>query len=376
MIWTSLFIISIAQGLFLISLIAIKGSKNPMASRLIVAMLIVMLFTNFGYLVSRTELSRSIPQFFAVPFGMMLLYGPLLFFYTKSVIDSRFQWKRKYWLHFLPYLLQVIINLPLLTADKQSWAWFNQMFLSGQLPIRTPEKITLALQNIQLVIYLAFTYRWIKSAKNAMSNTQFIISVAARTKWAKQLIACFLIFLITVFTLYLIILFQGHYQPATNYIYTIIISGVIYFIAYKLVLNPGLISPDFDKKYKTYMQFSGVDGEKYVNELQRLMTEDKLFTDTELKLASLAKEIGLPAHQVSKLINEKFGKTFTEFVNEYRVAEFIKRVNDKQYASLTIFGIAMDVGFNSKSSFNTAFKKITGKNPSDYKTSETSSNSI
>ena len=87
--WTILFAISIAQGLFLVSLIAIRASKNPLASRLISCMLVIMMLTNFGYLVARTGLLNYIPQFFGVPFGMMLLFGPLFYFYSKSVVENK-----------------------------------------------------------------------------------------------------------------------------------------------------------------------------------------------------------------------------------------------------------------------------------------------
>src|ERR1700755_786818 len=110
MFWTSLFIVSIAQGIFLISLIAFRRSVNPMASGLISAMLLIMILTNFGYLVVRTDLGNYIPQFFAVPFGMILLYGPLIYLYSRSILDSEFQWKQKYWLHFIPYVLQLVRN--------------------------------------------------------------------------------------------------------------------------------------------------------------------------------------------------------------------------------------------------------------------------
>src|SRR5437762_2389498 len=111
MMWTILFAISIAQGLFLVSLIAIRGSKNPLASRLISCMLVIMMVTNFGYLVARTGLLQYMPQAFGVPFGMMLLFGPLFYFYSKSVVENDFKWKKVYWLHFIPYLLQLLYNL-------------------------------------------------------------------------------------------------------------------------------------------------------------------------------------------------------------------------------------------------------------------------
>ena len=367
MMWAIFFAISIAQGLFLVSLIAIRGFKNPLASRLISAMLVLMVVTNFGYLVVRTGLVHYIPQFFGFPFGMMFLFGPLFYFYSKSVIDNTFRWKKKYWLHFIPYLLQLLYNIPFLAAGKPFWLEFVNTFLSGNLPIGLTEKVILAAQDVQMLIYLILISRWLRAAKNKYGNAQYVVSITSRLKWLTALMYCFALFFITVFSLYIFVLAKGKYDPVTNYIYTLVTSGIIYFIAYKLVLNPELISPGFAQKYKAYMQFIGDDGEKYLQKLRALMDDTKIFTDPDLKLALLGEKLGLPSHQVSKLINEKFGKSFNDYVNEYRVREFISRIGQAQNQSYTIYGIALDVGFNSKSSFNTAFKKITGKTPSDYK---------
>ncbi len=367
MLWTSLFIITIAQGLFLISLIIIRGSKNPIASWLIAMMLVLMVFTNFGYLVVRTEMRNYIPQFFAVPFGMILLFGPLFYFYCKSVIDNSFHWQQKYWLHFIPYFLQVIWNIPLYTMGKAIWIDFLNAFLLGNLQIHTTEKITFALQDLHLLIYLLLTFKWIQNAKSNFGNAQYIISLSSRLNWLKKVFYGLSLFLITVFLLYIFILINGKYDPITNYFYTLITSGIIYFIAYSLVLNPESISPDFIQKYRAYMQFAGEDGELYLQKIKTLMEETKIFTNSELKLALFAEQLGLPSHQVSKLVNEKFGKSFNDFVNEYRVKEFISRVNEKKYQNLSIYGIALEVGFSSKSAFNSAFKKATGKTPSTFK---------
>jgi AraC-like DNA-binding protein len=376
MIWTTLFTLSIAQCIFLIPLILIRGAKNSLASKLMSAMLVLMLFTNFGYLVIRTELLNYVPQFFVLPSGMMFLFGPLFYFYSRSVIDPSFRWKKIYWLHFIPYFIQLLINIPIFKADTQSWHWLISTFFAGNLSIRLIEKIILPVQNAQLFIYLLFTFHWITKAKNLPHNPQYIISVSARIKWLTKLTICFSVFFATVFSLYLFILIHGKYNSITNYIYTLVTSGIIYFIAYKLVLNPEIISPDFTRKYQAYMQFAGEEGDRYINKLKALMNENKLFTNPDLKLALLSREVGLPPHQLSKLINEKFAKSFNDYVNEHRVNEFILRVNDSKYQSFTIYGIALDVGFNSKSSFNTAFKKITGKTPSDYKIISTDRNVI
>jgi AraC-like DNA-binding protein len=369
MIWTSLFIISIAQGLFLISILIYRNSKNSHASHLVTAMLAIMIITNFGYLVIRTELLNYIPQAFTVPFGMVLLFGPLFYFYVKSVIDNAFTWKYKYWVHFIPYLLQIIYNLPFFTVEKIYVIEFINTFLAGNLSISGEGKIIFAIQETHLLIYLVFTFRWINSVKNNFRNVQYIIPISSRIKWLKELFYCFSLFALTLLVLYIFVLYKGKYDPLTNYTYTLITSGIIYFISYKLVFNPELVNPDFTQKYRAYMEFEGKDGEKYLQKLKSLMNEEKVFNNPGLKLSLLAEQLGLPSHQVSKLINEKFGKSFNDFVNEYRVKEFIKRLNNAEYRSYTIYGIALDVGFNSKSSFNTAFKKITGKIPSEYKIS-------
>lgn len=115
------------------------------------------------------------------------------------------------------------------------------------------------------------------------------------------------------------------------------------------------------------MPFDGNESETYARRLRILMSEAKVFTNPDLDLSTLAERIGLPAYQVSRLINERFNKSFNDYVNEHRVREFIARVNDPKYQNLSIYGLALEVGFNSKSSFNSAFKKITGKTPSQYR---------
>ena len=367
MLWTSIFVISIAQGLFLMSLIILKRSKNLTASLLIMAMLLVMVLTNVGYLVSRTTLIHYIPVFFAVPFGMIFLYGPLLYLYSKSILDSNFKWKAKYWLHFIPYFIQLTLNLPLYTAPIRFWERFNSEFLSGHLPIRTFEKVDYAIQVLHLFVYLVVIYLWINESKKKFGNAQFIISISSRITWVKQLTVCLAIFLVTVFSLYLSVLLNGYYMPVTNYIYTLVMSAVIYFIAYKMILRPELIILDFTKKYKSYKIFENEEGDDYVKKVKIQLEEHKIFTNPELKLADFAGLIGLPQHQLSKLINEKFGKSFNDLINEYRVNEFISRIKDPGFQNLSIFGIALDVGFNTKSSFNNTFKKITGKTPSEFR---------
>lgn len=368
MFWNSLFLISIAQGLFLSSLILFKKSRNYIASVIIVVLLIAMVFTNLGYLVIRTPLVNYAPQLFAVPFGMIFLFGPLFYFYSRSVVDAGFKWKRIYWLHFLPYFLQLVLNIPLIMAPREFWVQFSNTFFTGNLPIQLSDKIIFAIQDIHLFIYLLITFRWLKRVKSMYGNVQYIISISLRAKWLRELGFCLSFFLFTVIGLYIFVLVNGKYNPVANYSYTVVTSAIIYFLAYRIVLKPELILLDFSKKYKAYKAFNNSEGDEYVQKIDFLLTEKKIFENPGLKLADMADELKLPSHQLSKLINEKFGKSFSDLINEYRVKAFIEKINHPDFQNHSILGIAFEVGFNTKSSFNSNFKKVTGKNPSDYKT--------
>jgi AraC-like DNA-binding protein len=85
-----------------------------------------------------------------------------------------------------------------------------------------------------------------------------------------------------------------------------------------------------------------------------------------LTLSVLAERIGLNASQLSYLVNNGFQQNFNDFVNTYRVEEVKRKLNLPDYQHLSLLGVAFESGFNSKATFNRAFKKLTGNAPSQY----------
>ncbi|APE30750.1 AraC family transcriptional regulator [Halomonas aestuarii] len=96
------------------------------------------------------------------------------------------------------------------------------------------------------------------------------------------------------------------------------------------------------------------------------MTEAKPYLDANLSVAQLARQLGVPARELSRTINRGLEKSFFEFVSDYRIAEARQRLQEAD-ASATILQVMYDSGFNSKSVFNTAFKRATGMTPSAYR---------
>lgn len=100
--------------------------------------------------------------------------------------------------------------------------------------------------------------------------------------------------------------------------------------------------------------------------LLELLDNDQPFLDPNVTLRSLADQVGMHPNQLSWLLNEAIGKSFNELMNGYRVAMFKERAKDPKNGNLTLLGLAYDCGFNSKTVFNTYFKKETGLTPSQF----------
>lgn len=96
------------------------------------------------------------------------------------------------------------------------------------------------------------------------------------------------------------------------------------------------------------------------------MRLEKPFTDQQLTLVKLARQLDISENKLSQVINTRTQDNFFEFVNKYRVELVIDKLKGGEHKSSTLLGLAFDSGFNSKASFNSAFKKITGLTPSAF----------
>ncbi|CAL2083848.1 helix-turn-helix domain-containing protein [Tenacibaculum sp. 190524A02b] len=118
------------------------------------------------------------------------------------------------------------------------------------------------------------------------------------------------------------------------------------------------------EKYKT-SKIIAIESNEMLAKLQLLMTTEKLYKNSSLKLEDVALKLGVSKHQLSQVLNEYTGKNFTQYINAYRIEEAKVLIveNDK----FTLEAIGKEAGFNSKTTFYNAFKKIEGVTPAVYK---------
>ncbi len=109
--------------------------------------------------------------------------------------------------------------------------------------------------------------------------------------------------------------------------------------------------------------------EQYRQKLLFLLEKEKIYRDSSLSIQTLSRKLSLPVYHLSQVINEKFKKNFYELINGYRIEESKEKLNTNDKNQPKILAIAYDVGFNTLNSFNRAFKRHTGKTPTEFKNS-------
>jgi len=140
---------------------------------------------------------------------------------------------------------------------------------------------------------------------------------------------------------------------------------MVYLVAFQFVYSHDLILPHFKTKYQTATANDEQKNDLLLN-LLYLFEKEKIFEDPAIKISTLAEKLKTQPHILSQVINEKMNRSFNDLIHYYRINAFKERVMDGEYSKFSIIGLAYDIGYNSKSAFNTAFKKQTGLTPSQY----------
>jgi putative ABC transport system permease protein len=146
-----------------------------------------------------------------------------------------------------------------------------------------------------------------------------------------------------------------------NDVFCFTVAFVLIGMAVEAMLKPGsavqLTMPITDRS----------DAREKSRRLKEAVAANRLYEDAELTLTTLAVKLIMHPHDLSRIINNGLEKNFSDFINEFRVREIARKMQDPAYDRLTLLGIAYESGFNSKRTFNRVFKEITGKTPVEYK---------
>lgn len=321
--------------------------------RILSYLMLICSIVIFGQLIHTIELPSFKYNLYRLIPSFELLIGPLLYFYILSVCDSRFKIKKSYSRHLILFALILIYVIYLNNfGSRDQKRLFRQIL-----------HLVIIIQNL---FYFILTLKALK--RYGLSLRSFLkFFENDRFTWVKFFILGF----ITIWTIQLVtFIFWDIIKSNVWCIYTIylyIFAAFIFFNAIILIAlnNPSLFSKI--NKYQ-YSPLSDSDKIKYIDKLKLHMIENKPYLDSSLSLQKLSQELACPMRYLSHLINESLNTNFYDYINRYRIEESKKYLQQRSH-ELTILQIAYEVGFNSKTTFNTAFKKFENLTPSEFKKS-------
>jgi AraC-like DNA-binding protein len=396
---TSILLIGIIIGIFT-SGVLLFAPSNKLANRYLAALLFICVGALLHNFLLAAGIYDQFPTLYFLPVILSLGIGPLLYLYINRLIHLK---KIKYqiaWMHLLPVLIQLLVycfcffQTP--SAKYTIWKDYYEPFI---------KPIQIIAVYISVAIYSYLSFKEIEHYKLRLnyfySNTEKMT-----LNWFQQLLYVFIFYyVLSVFFTIVSYSFkmETDYFPSDFIRCIIILLIAIFAIKQNSLLNiqhnlitiaekeeiplkvvvaeiPNIVTTvETTIPSITILETSSaisVEPEdakpKEINTalLQKIIdvvTTEQLFLNPDLTIADVAEKMNFSTKTISHTINNGINKSFSKFINQFRVDLFKQKMASGKYSHLSILGLALECGFNSKSSFNRIFKEITGSSPKEYK---------
>jgi len=378
---------SVFLGLLLALALFFLRKGNRKANLILVLIVLIYTGSSINTFMMFSGLYKTYPHCVLLGYPFTFLLGFLFYLYIQFLIKPNYQLRWQHAFHLIPffYVCRNMTQWFYLMATEQkiktlTYMWFlDEEFTLIELFFNIQASI---LTLLYLLYSIYILKKHIQKAKNQSSNTQIEF-----LNWLQYFSYVYLILMIAELTR-LGLTYYFKWNPAENEIITNLLATLlIQYIIYQSIVQPeklffkGIIPTPSTEKMTTSLveeiEQSNTDHQAFINKLEKYMDTQKPYLQPNLKIHELANQLQVPPHFLSKIINQQLGINFYTFINNYRIEAFKKQVTNPKNQHLTLTGIALNVGFNSKASFNRIFKKHTNQTPTAYiqqKTVSTSKN--
>lgn len=373
-----IFFIASFNALFFLTLLLQKKSKK-LHDKVLISWLV--------YLAAATGTYAFVMDYFPdAPFlssgiiALFLLQGPFLYLYVSAFTHKHKKFRFVKMVHFIPFVAFILYLLIASQFPAYSEGIRVDHVHEGAVPPPVLFIIFLALTAISGPIYFIIAHRQYRKIKQSGLDYS---SKEINIEWLGKLITIFgIIWTLLILTAVIHHIFHLFSMVfCTDGLYLSLSAFIILIGYFGLKQNEVLVSfpaepaeseteaeVENKTKYAT-SRLGDAESKKCFDRIQRYMQTKKLYLDADLTLPKLAEEMDIPAHHLSQVINEIHEKNFFNFVNQYRVEEVKRKIQDDNFQNYSLFGIALESGFNSKSAFNRVFKNLTGTTPSEFQKS-------
>ena len=326
---------------------------------------------------------------FYIPFQQLFFLGPIIYFYIQSLVNQSFSFRKRDLWHFLPGTLYLVYSLVVFITDK--WIYGEYYFYAdGRDKDLAPWYQVSGL--ISMILYLLVSIRYYFTYKALAYNT-LSFAESVQFKWIRNFLIAFL--LMQIARLAFMVVYPEWGDFPQKWWYYFLFSLLFYYVSVAGYANtiqavlpfslsimdgsatllppPTHTSPNDQKSASiTIPVASDIDIQPWKNKVEQLIQQEQLFRDPKLSLTDLAQRLDTNSRVISKTINQGFEMNFNDYINFHRVEAVKEAIRKGSTKNLTLLAIALDCGFNSKTTFNRAFKKHTGTSPKNFLQSSTS----
>jgi len=366
------------QGLFLAAILRAYPAENRVPNRSLTLLILGFSIIILGVGLGATGLYSFFPHLIRIGAPFLALIGPALLFYITSIRIGNVPSVQ--YLHLVPFALYTITLLPFyFSSPEDKIYWVEVAMTTGQADVY----INLAFVT-HFLGYVIWNYILLIRHSGTASAMKTDLA-ETDLGWIRNLTSMLL--LCGLFAIVMFSLSAGGVMETllANYFAGFVMALIVYVMGYRSLITPKLFG---DRDYPAWeyqstwglfwgnLQFNPEvptannflkEEKKILAELQTFMKIEIPYRNSDLSLAKLSSLTEIPQYLLSRIINGHLDQNFFDFINEYRIMEVCERLSQPDQHRYTILSLAMDAGFNSKSSFNTAFRKSTGLTPSQYK---------
>jgi AraC-like DNA-binding protein len=368
-IFETLYLLAALQGVLLSVFLFTK--KQNHAANIVLAVATLALSLELATVVYYTNRwYRLYPNLMGFSYPFPALYGPLFFLYAKLISKKEEHFRPIDLLHFTPVLVIYCMTAPIFFFSvEEKITLLDNMMMGIHDPIFS---IFNGFIPIQGIIYTILTIKVVaeynRNIKDSYSNIDLI-----NLNWLKYL-TLGMIIIWSIVALITVVSSVGLYFAHIDALLNIPLAILIYSIGYmglkqpEIFLDPSSVPLQIESTVK--YQRSGLSdesAEEIKGRLLALMISEKPFLGRDLTLQKLAERLQTSSHNLSEVINTRLHQSYYDFINQYRIEEFKKRISEPESERYNLLSIALDSGFQSKGTFNSIFKKFTGMTPSEYK---------
>ncbi len=360
-------LLGIVQGFYLAFILFHNRNGNYRANRYLAFLLCAVSISILNLFFIRTNMYHITSYTYKIPVISTLLFGPFIYFYARAIILPHSQPGHRDWVHFIPFLLVSVLFMPYLLKDK----WYKYEVLTSCINISNFryeqfELLFIVLfSQVQLWIYLFIVSRMLKEYQQTEKEGDSDI-IHMNFNSLRFFISLFAVVYVTIFLLCISVL-------KYNYIITfsalgVVVSISIFILGYYLLKKNALftLTPRKVTKPET-VDLSEQTIHSLTQRLNKLMEEERLFTNPELNLNDLAKRLDISRNTLSQYLNICLKTNYNDYINRLRVEEMKLLLLDSNKSYLTIQALAQEAGFQSKTTYNRLFKQFTGVTPSEFK---------